>query len=427
MQHSVERVYLKNGAEGLFITVPSAAVTNFDIIFRAGDYLSPNNKTDTAHVMEHMVLGANKTYKTSREFSKEFSKFGAYNNAYTGDYHMGYEAECAASESDRINNLLCIAIESPLFMQDEFEAEIGNVTEELKMRRNNDNTELGLSLEHAMHFVPIPNRARIQQLKNITLQDIKDHYAKTHTTTNMRFVIAGPLTANLKNTIINRLENIQLAKGVGLIDLPAETPIALPKPLELTNSNLDNIVYRLEVVLPLYQNYLQRDSMGMVFDELFDGFHSKVFGKLRELGLAYGIFSADYDTKDNSVCIIYGQVQANNVMQLATILHDELKLVATKGISATTLNELKKRNLGGVQRSYQTVGSLVSWYRGPYTMLGEVFAFDEIDSRINNVTNQSMVESAMQLLQSNTYGFGVMKNPNDEVDALLLQQKIMQP
>jgi len=164
-----------------------------------------------------------------------------------------------------------------------------------------------------------------------------------------------------------------------------------------------------------------------VFDELFDGFHSKVFGKLRELGLAYGIFSADYDTKDNSVCLIYGQVQANNVMQLATILHDELKLVATNGISATTLDELKKRNLGGVQRSYQTVGSLVSWYRGPFTMLGEVFAFDEIDSRINSVTNESMVESAMQLLQSNTYGFGVMKNPQDSVDSLLVQQKIMQP
>lgn len=427
MQHSVERVYLKNGAEGLFITVPSAAVTNFDIVFRAGDYLSPKDKTDTAHVMEHMVLGANKTYKTSREFSKEFSKFGAYNNAYTGDYHMGYEAECAASESERINNLLCIAIESPLFTQEEFDAEIGNVTEELKMRRNNDNTELGLSLENAMHFVPIPNRARIKQLKNITLQDIKNHYAKTHTTTNMRFVIAGPLTANLKNNIINRLENIQLPKGDGLISLPAETPIALPKPLELTNSNLDNIVYRLEVVLPLYQNYLQRDSMGMVFDELFDGFHSKVFGKLRELGLAYGIFSADYDTKDNSVCIIYGQVQADNVMQLSTILHNELKLVATKGINATTLDELKKRNLGGVQRSYQTVGSLVGWYRGPFTMLGEVFAFDEINNRINNVTNESMIESARLLLKSTTYGFGVMKNPDDKVDALLLQQTIMQP
>lgn len=425
MQHSVEKVILTNGAEGLFITVPSASVTNFDIVFRAGDYLSPKQKTDTAHVMEHMVLGANKTYKTSRSFSKEFTKYGAYNNAYTGDYHMGYEAECAATESERINDLLCIAIESPLFTQEDFEAEIGNVTEELKMRRNSDTTELGLSLEHAMQFVPIPNRARISQLKNITLQDIKNHYAKTHTTKNMRFVIAGPLNETIKNKIINRLQTINLPKGSGLIELPTESPVALKNPLELTNSNLDNIVYRLEVVLPLFNNYLERDSMGMLFDELFDGLHSKVFGKLRELGLAYGMFSADYDTKDNSVCVIYGQVQADNVTKLSAILHNELKQVANNGISSMQLEELKKRNLGGAQRSYQTVGSLVGWYRGPFTMLGKIFNFNDVNQRINNVTSESMANAAQQLISSNVYGFGIMKNPKDSINALKIQQTIM--
>ena len=78
MQHTVSKVKLDNGIEGLFVDVPSANVTTIDIVFRAGDYLSPPGKTDTAHVMEHLVLGANKTYPSAKEFSKEFTKYGAF-------------------------------------------------------------------------------------------------------------------------------------------------------------------------------------------------------------------------------------------------------------------------------------------------------------------------------------------------------------
>ena len=66
MKHSVVKVRLNNGAEGLVIDVPDATVMCYDFNFRAGDYLSPKGKMDTAHILEHMVLGANKRYKKSK-------------------------------------------------------------------------------------------------------------------------------------------------------------------------------------------------------------------------------------------------------------------------------------------------------------------------------------------------------------------------
>ena len=61
-RHSYEEVKLDNGAKGLLIDVHDAQVMHFMLNFRAGDFLSPKNKWETAHVLEHLMVGANKSF-----------------------------------------------------------------------------------------------------------------------------------------------------------------------------------------------------------------------------------------------------------------------------------------------------------------------------------------------------------------------------
>ena len=423
MQHAVNKVSLHNGIEGIFIDVPSANVTTIDIVLRAGDYLAPAGKTDTAHIMEHLVLGANKKYPSAKEFSKEFTKYGAYNNAYTGDYHMGYEAECEASETARILDLLCVAIEAPLFSEQDFAAEVGNVREELKMRRNNDDVELSLLLENAMGFVPKSYRLRAKELPAITLQDVADHYQRTHTTSNMRFVIAGPID-KYQSDICARLESIGLAKGQGYTPLPDEVPVPLQKPLVVTNNNLDNMCYRWEVVLPSFADYVERDSLNALQEVLFNGFHSRVFGELREKGLVYGIFGNYYETKNNVVNVINGQVQSKNIHKVFSILRRELDTIAHHGIDDTELEELKKRAYGEVQRYNQTPGQLSGWYRQAFIQSNEIMYFDDIGPRLDAITNSSIITAAQRLLESDINGLGFMHSSNDTFNAEQLQNSL---
>ena len=424
MEHVVNEVSLNNGAKGLFIDVPSATVTSFDIVFRAGDYLSPKHKTDTAHVMEHLVLGANKKYPSSKEFSREFTKYGAYNNAYTGDYHMGYEAECESSETERILDLLCVAIESPLFNIKDFNAEVGNVREELKMRKNNDESELALRLENAMGFVPKSYADRIKELNNVTLKDIENHYKKTHKSSNLRFVIAGPVK-NIVNKLTERLEQLDIAKGEGLIALPIEKPSALDDILQMQNSNLDNLCYRYEIVMPLCIDNIPRDSMNALFDVLFSGFQSRVFGDLREKGLAYGIFAGLYDTKNHTVANISGQVQTNNFYELLDILKKEILDIAKNGITDAELHELKRRAYGEVQRQHQTVSQISSWYRYGFTMHEQINDFKMFRSRLDNITIDSVKHSANSLINANVKAMGVMFNPKDKPKIKDIKQRLL--
>jgi predicted Zn-dependent peptidase len=129
MKHTVTEVKLKNGSKGLLIHVPDASVMSFELNFRAGDFLVSPDKTETPHLMEHILLGANERYPKSRLFQAEIEKNGAYSNASTSAYDITYEAECADFEWDRILDLLLLAITKPLFLADEFDAEMGNVRE----------------------------------------------------------------------------------------------------------------------------------------------------------------------------------------------------------------------------------------------------------------------------------------------------------
>src|SRR3989442_1076304 len=101
MKHTVHELVLPNKARGLLIHVPDASVMTFDINFRAGDCYTPAKKWEAAHIMEHVMLGANKQIPKARTFQAEFEKNGAYSNASTSSYDIIYEAECADFEWSR--------------------------------------------------------------------------------------------------------------------------------------------------------------------------------------------------------------------------------------------------------------------------------------------------------------------------------------
>src|SRR6266404_2801142 len=230
MKHHVTEIELNNGAKGLLIDVPGATVMDFEFNFRAGEYLVDRSKWEVPHLMEHVLLGANKLIPKARTFQAEFEKNGAGNNASTGLYHITYEAECADFEWQRILELMITAVSKPLFLADEFKAEFGNVRDELTARSNNHFRTLSLTVREAHSLLAMTDRERLKQIKNVKRKDLMDHYARTHTAKNLRFVIAGALKGRTA-AIKKMLENFELPKGRSLIELPNEKPANLDQPV----------------------------------------------------------------------------------------------------------------------------------------------------------------------------------------------------
>jgi predicted Zn-dependent peptidase len=407
LKHTVTEIELNNGAKGLLIDVPGATVMDFEFNFRAGEYLVERGKWEVPHLMEHVLLGANEFIPKARLFQAEFEKNGAGNNASTGLYHITYEAECADFEWERILELMVTAISKPLFLPDEFKAEYGNVKDELTARSNNHFRTLSLTVREAHQLLAMTDRERLRQIKNVRRKDLVEHYAATHTTKNMRFVISGSMKGRVAK-IKRMLEGFGLSKGRSFIDLPDEQPINLEQPVFVARPSVKNVYFEMETfALDRFEDG-PMDALELVNGMLTATLYSRILGEARERGLVYSMGSGIDIKKSVTGWWFSAQVINRNAPALIEIICRELHRVRSGEISDEDLESAKQYWLGRHQRSAQTVAGTMAGYTGRYYFDEVVNDYEAIPERIRAVTIKEICKSANRMFEDKIGGLGVL-------------------
>lgn len=409
MQHKVREVTLKNGVKGLLIDVPQAQVMSYDFNLRAGYYLAPDGKWETPHIMEHLLCGANQEFRKARLFEAEVKKNGAYSNAYTNTYHVGYVGECADFEWDRILNLLMLSISRPLFLQEEFQAETGNVREELTGYLSNYFRQLGIAMSERIGFLVTSDRKRLSRLNDISLDDIRAHYKKTHSLENVRFAIAGNLKGR-RDQIINTIEK--------KLDLPAGERMTLPdtslqhqkSALYVQNDTVESLYVSFSMLLPRRVSEPEIDALNALNNILTATMDSLVLGEIREKGLAYYIWSSASRGHDYTVWDFDFQVSPENAKAAIKVIVKHLKKVLAGGVTPELLKTAKNYALGSFQMGAQTVGSILNGYTYEYALTGEIMDYYRVPNRIKGVTTNRVTAIAQAFHEERLFDFGVLGN-----------------
>lgn len=410
VKHIVTEVTLANGAKGLLINVPDASVMTFDLNFRAGEYLVEANKWEVPHLMEHVLLGANELIPKARDFQAELEKNGAYSNATTGVYDITYEAECADFEWDRVLGLMLIAITKPLFLEDEFDAEFGNVQEEMAARSNNHFRRLSLEMRQALGLIAKTDAERLELMSNVTVDDVREHYARTHFAPNMRFVIAGKLSPSRQSAITKLLEAIDMPHEGERFELPHEHPVTIERPVYVANDTVENLYFYIDTFTKRRLNEAETDSLSLVNTMLTETLYSKILGTARERGLVYGMNSGLSHTRSASNWWFGAQVSDKNAAALLKITVDELHKVLEGDISESEIKATKQYALGRFQRSAQTVGGTAGGYISRYFFDDAIENYYLVPKRIKAVTKQQIVTVANEMFADELWGFGVLGN-----------------
>lgn len=422
MKHTVEEVRLKNGSQGLFIHIPSASVMTIDINFRAGEYLVKPEKWEVPHLMEHVLLGANELIPRARDFQAELEKNGAYSNATTGVYDITYEAECADFEWDRVLDLMMTAITKPLFLDEEFEAEFGNVQEEMAARSNNHFRRLSLEMRQALGLIAKTDNERLELMNNVTVDDVRKHYRRTHSAANMRFVLAGNLTPGRRETISGLMETIELPGSCKRYELPHERPYSLTQPVYVQNDNVENLYFYIDTFMKRRLTDPETDALNLVNTMLTETLYSKILGTARERGLVYGMNSGLSQTRDASNWWFGAQVSDKNAPALLAIVVDELNKVLDGRIAEDEIETTKQYALGRFQRSAQTVGGTASGYAGRYFFDGIIEDYYHVPARIKAVTKEQIITVANGMFTEQLWGIGVLGNCGEAFASELQQQ-----
>ncbi len=410
MRHTVSEITLSNGGKGLLVHIPNASVMTFDINFRAGEYLVDSDKCEVPHLMEHMVLGANELVPKSMDFQAELERNGAYSNASTSAYDITYEAECADFEWDRVFDLLIVAITRPLFLDEEFKAEFGNVQEEMAARSNNHFRNLSLAMRKEQGLLGKTDAEHLKLMHNVNIEDIRAHYKHTHTAKNMRFVIAGDISSRRREHIQNILGMIDLPKDGRRFQLPHETPKRLKQAVYISNKSVENLYFYIDTFMRRRLTDPETDALHLVNTMLTETLYSKILGTARERGLVYSMSSGLSHTRDASNWWFGAQVSDKNAPALMNIIYSELRKVMDGAISDTDVIATKQYSLGRFQRSAQTVSGTAMGYSGRYFFDGVIEDYYNIPARIEAINKEAIINISQLMFSDNLWGLGVLGN-----------------
>lgn len=417
MQHTTTEIRLKNGARGLLIDVPGATVMSFQFQFRSGNrYVRDKSIYETAHLMEHMAFGANAKYKSEHAYEADFTKNGAYHNAYTSDLSMVYVADCADFEWDRILDLQGVAICQPRFNATELEAERGNVKSELTGYLNNHSRVLWSKVQQLLGEDIYSYWQRLQTLPNITLKDIREHHSRTHTTDNMRFVIAGKLEGR-KAKIQRMLESWELPRG-DRFEIPKDE-LSSGNPTLIRRKEASNLTFGWSMTLPRELSDEEAEAMNCLDQILTGTMHSRMFGAARKKGLVYGMFSDTSVGFHDSSWDFGGQVNYDTAGPLFDIIVREVKAVVDGHISEEELDAAKSYALGRHQMGAQTVAQISNFYSGRYFGDGVVKDYLKIPDAIRHISRERMLATAREFVAHNTWVLaGVGSGEKEDIVAL---------
>lgn len=398
MKHSVEEIKLKNGAIGLLIDIPEASVMNTRVQFRAGlRYAKKPELYEIAHVTEHLSFGANAKYKDEQAYEAEFTKNGAYHNAWTSDFSVCYETECADFEWQRILDLKRVAITQPRFNEEELKSEKGNVRSELTGYMNDYSRLLWPRLQNSIGE-DVPNlQDRLKTISNIELKDIREHYRRTHTAQNMRFIIAGKLHRR-KREIVKMLEEWELKPGTRF-DIPVDELHASPAIL-IRRKDASNITFGFSWVTPRRLTSSEHYAMSCLNHILNGTMNSRIFGQARKLGLIYGMGSGLSTSAHNTSWDFDGEVNLENSAQLFNLIRNELTKVLNNEISEQAIESAKSYALGRYQMGAQTVNQITDYYADNYFLSGDLENYDNVPNIIKDIDQTTMVNLAREFVGS---------------------------
>lgn len=407
LRHRVEHVSLAGGMQGLIIDTPKTGVVVAEVSFRAGEFLLPREKWETAHMMEHVLLGANKYFKKARDFQAAIEQNGAYSNASTTVYDITYEVEAADFEWQRVLGLLFDALSTPKFLQEEFDTEKSSVREELMYRSNNHFRHLNLGLRQAMGMQSLTDPERIELLDGVTRQDLLRHYAQTHTLSNARFVIAGNFKGHYDELLKLIKERLILPKEGKRINMPDESPETPEQPLVVRKPSVPNVY----LYFDMYANraFTEKEcyALQLLSTLMTETMYSRIFGAAREKGWVYGMGSGATLMANSTGWWLGAQVSKTNSQPLMRLIRDECLRLRDGEIDDEDFEAAKKHLLGKTMRSGQTASGLVSQY-GKFYMNDEVEDLNKLASKLKSLKKSDCINVFRELCAANIWGIGAL-------------------
>ena len=412
MKHTVYEHILDNGASGLVVDVAGSAVVNIRVTFHSGFQFSDRATYEVPHIMEHLLATVTQRHSKPNAFMIEAQKNGAYVNASTSSDNNEYLYEFAEFELDRIIDLIEEQVAEPLFSATAFEAEKSNVREELTRNTTQHMSVATIGLaQQAFPKLWLRYDERIAQLDDIRLEQLENHYLRTHTAANARFYVAGSFPDG-GTAVAARFEQIFGRLPVGTrLPLSREIGQGAADPIVIQR-DIDQVYYRTGIYFGELSEHNRR-TLSLLRMLMVGGMGSRVLGEARRRGLAYSVGAVGYSEPGNGSFGFTGYVTPAHAEDLFKVITNSMEAVGNGEVTSTELKAAADLLAGSITRSTQTAGDILQWYTDRYDDESEIRHFGESLEKLRLVTVNDITKLTSMIMNAQPRGVCLLGRLSD--------------
>jgi predicted Zn-dependent peptidase len=349
-----------------------------------------------SHFLEHLLFKGT-SERTARSIAEAVDASGGDMNAFTTREYTAFYVRLLAEQADLGLDILSDILWSPAFRPDEFESERQVILEEILMHNDepadlvHDVLAAALWPDHPLGREVLGEEATISAM---TRGQVADFHREHYRPANMVFAAAGDLDhERIAAGLTARL------RGVSGGSTPTRTapvpgaggPVVVSRATEQAHVAVG--------VAAIGRHDERRYVMSILDHILGGGMSSRLFQEIREdRGLAYSVYSYKASYDGAGALAVYAGTSPSNVRQVLDLIHGELDVMASKGITAAELASARSHVRGSLVLGLEDSGARMSRLGHGQVSHGRVVPLSEVEEGYAAVTVDDVAALAAEVL-----------------------------
>ncbi len=352
-----------------------------------------------SHFLEHLLFKGTRE-RTAMDISIALDAVGGEFNAFTAKEYTCFHARVLDKDLPLAVDVLGDMVTSSVISDADVEAERDVILDEIAMHDDDpDDVVHNLFAAQAFGDSPLgrPIAGTVESIEALTRSQIARFYRGHYRPGNAVVAVAGNVDhADVVRQVRTAFSRNGFLSGTDLPTRPTVTDRArkvgagevhTTRPLEQVNLVLG--------MRGVTRSDPRRFALGVLNTALGGGTSSRLFQEVRELrGLAYSVFSFASHYADAGVVGVSVGCLPQKYDEVLAVVREELRKVATDGITAEELERGKGQLKGGLVLGLEDSSSRMSRIGKAELVYDELLGLDEVLAKIDAVTLEDVRELA---------------------------------
>ncbi len=368
--------------------VQSAALT---LLVPSGGVRDPQNKCGTAAILTEMFSrGAGGL--SARELCAAMDNLGLQRGVHVGSAHINFTG---ATTADRLCDALPYIghmVTQPHLAEEDFEPARDLVEQSLMSMEDEPRQRLGKMLREYSYAAPWGSAAEgeLDHLENISIEDIRNHYAQNMAPDEAILGIAG----NIDPGQIRDAVEAVFGSWKSCPSLEPERGRLPQSPFHIEHDSAQTHIGLAWDTIP-YSHERYYEAWAAI-SLLSGGMSSRPFTEVREKrGLCYAISASLSTLRDEGRVFAYAGTTPERAQETLDVTVAEI-LRLHEGITDDELQRCKARAKSSLIMQQESTTSRASSLARDIYHLNRVVTLDEINARINALTTEQVREFAVE-------------------------------